>query len=73
VIFCSLAEVLLRCEGQIAHINGSMAVALSESEAAVNSPKLARPNRCKKVCVVRSADGRLSLQIPPIKSSLGEV
>jgi hypothetical protein len=27
----------------IAHINGSMAVALSESEAAVNSCKLARP------------------------------
>jgi hypothetical protein len=36
----------------IAHISGSMAVALSESEATVNSPKLARPNRCKNASVV---------------------
>ena len=36
--------------GLIAHINGSMAGALAESEAAVNSPTLARPKRCKNSC-----------------------
>jgi hypothetical protein len=36
----------------IAHINGSMAGALADSEAAVNSPTLARPKRCKNSSVV---------------------
>jgi ribosomal protein L34E len=36
----------------IAHINGSMAVALSESEAAVNSCKLARPETLQNSSVV---------------------
>jgi hypothetical protein len=36
----------------IAHINGSMAGALADSEAAVNSPTLARPKRCKNSLAV---------------------
>jgi hypothetical protein len=36
----------------IAHISGSMAGALADSEAAVNSPTLARPKRCKNSLVV---------------------
>jgi hypothetical protein len=36
----------------IAHINGSMAGALADSEAAVNSHTLARPKRCENSSVV---------------------
>jgi hypothetical protein len=36
----------------IAHINGSMVGVLADSEAAVNSPTLARPKRCKNSSVV---------------------
>jgi hypothetical protein len=62
MIFCSLSEVLLRSEdaqrlphawfGQIAHIKGCMGDGLAETEAAVNSCKLASPKRCKNASVV---------------------
>jgi hypothetical protein len=44
---------LRRSQGrQKAHIKGCVAVGLAKKEAAANSRKLARPKRCKKVCVV---------------------
>ena len=44
---------LRRSQGrQNAHIKGCVAGGLAKKEAAANSCKLARPKRCKKVCVV---------------------
>jgi hypothetical protein len=44
---------LRRSQGrQNAHIKGCAAGGLAKKEAAANSCKLARPKRCKKVCVV---------------------
>jgi hypothetical protein len=66
--FCS-SEVLLRCEdaqrsphawlGKIAHINGSMAVGLSESEATVNPCSKTFPGYFAKVTDLMSHIGNL--------------
>src|SRR5882724_6030367 len=46
-------DPLRRSQGrQNAHIKDCVAGGLAKKEAAANSCKLARPKRCKKVCVV---------------------